>query len=57
MGHAAGWGTFLPSLRFKKSSFLEVLNCVLKTLQKKKTKKKTKQNLKDKYIIIDEFAT
>ena len=60
MGHAAGWGIFLPSLRFQKRSFLEVLNCVLKTLQKQKQKKKqktNKQNLKDKYIIIDEFAT
>ena len=53
MGHAAGWGTFLPSLRFQKSSFLEVLDCVLKTLQKTKTKKKqkkNKKNLKDKLM-------
>ena len=57
MGHAAGWGTFLPSLRFQKRSFLEVLDCVLKTLQKTNKQKKKKQNLKDKYIIIDEFAT
>ena len=43
MGHAAGWGTFLPSLRFQKRSFLEVLDCFLKTLQKTKTKKQNKK--------------
>ena len=50
MGHAAGWGTFLEVL-------FRGLKLCLKNTSKNKNKKKKKQNLKDKYIIIDEFAT